>query len=92
MKNTSRFQKEMIVKRTPNRSKELLRFLPQEDKALFLSDLLEATSVSMENQNFDAITECLDDWEDAMELLSMPGLKDRAWGQFNKLKKAGCIS
>lgn len=82
----------MKMKRSPNRSKDLLRVLPQEDKAFFLSDLIDATIVSMEAQNFDAITECLEDWEDAMELLSMPGLKDRTWEQFNKLKEAGCIS
>ena len=80
------------MKGTPNRSKNLLRFLPQEDKALFLSDLLDATSISIENQSFDAITECLEDWEDVMELLSIPGLKDRAWRQFDKLKEMGCIS
>jgi len=29
---------------------------------------------------------------DTVELLSIPGLKDRAWAQFTKLKEAGCIS
>ncbi len=34
-------------------------------------------------KNFDA---------DTAELLSIPGLKDRAWTQFTKLKELGCIS
>ncbi len=63
-----------------------------EDKILLLNELLQAIDQSISEGNFDAISLCIENWEDATELLSIPGLKDRVWAQFTKLKEAGCIS
>ena len=79
------------MERKPNRCKEMLRFLSQEDKNIFLSELLDAVSVSMENQSVDAINECLEKWEDTVEMISIPGMKERVWERFEKLKARGCI-
>ena len=73
------------------KSSEILRSLSNDDKVMFLSELLQATDQSISEGNFDAINLCIENWEDTVELLSIPGLKDRAWAQFTKLKKAGCI-
>ena len=74
------------------KSSEILRYLSKEDKVLFLGELIQAVDQSISEGNFDAISLCIENWEDAVELLSIPGLKDRAWAQFAKLKEAGCIS
>jgi len=74
------------------KSSEMLRPLSNDDKVMFLSELLQATDQSISEGNFDAINLCIENWKDTVELLSIPGLKDRAWAQFTKLKEAGCIS
>ena len=74
------------------KSSEILRPLSNDDKVMFLSELLQATDQSISEGSFDAINLCIENWEDTAELLSIPGLKDRAWTQFAKLKEAGCIS
>ncbi|RZB34611.1 MAG: hypothetical protein SRB1_00379 [Desulfobacteraceae bacterium Eth-SRB1] len=74
------------------KNSELLRCLSKEDKILFLSELLQAIDRSISEGNFDAISLCIENWEDTAELLSIPGLKDRVWAQFTKLKDTGCIS
>lgn len=74
------------------KSSEMLRYLSMEDKILLLNELLQAIDQSISEGNFDAISLCIENWEDAVELLSIPGLKDRVWAQFTKLKEAGCIS
>ncbi len=73
-------------------SSEMLMYLSKDDKVLFLSELLQAIDQSINEGNFDAISLCIENWEDTVELLSIPGLKDRVWAQFTKLKEAGCIS
>lgn len=70
----------------------ILTYLSDEDKALFLNELLHAIDQSISEGNFGAINSCVENWEDTAELLSIPGFKDCAWAQFNKLKKLGCIS
>lgn len=70
----------------------ILRHLSNEDKALFLSELFHAIDQSISEGNLDAISLCVENWADTAELLSIPGLKDRAWAQFTKLKELGCIS
>jgi len=80
------------VEKLLKRSSEMLPFLSQEDKDMFLSELIDAVSISMKEQNLDAAMVCLEKWEDTVELLSIPGLKDCAWDQFNKLKEAGYIN
>jgi hypothetical protein len=74
------------------KSDEMLRYLSEEDKARFLSELLHAIDQSISDGNFDAISLCIENWEDTVELLSIPGLKDRVWAQFTKLKEAGRVS
>ena len=59
------------------KSDEMLRYLSEEDKALFLSELLHAIDQSISGGNFDGINLCIENWEDTVELLSIPGLKDR---------------
>lgn len=71
---------------------ELLKFLSDEDKVIFMRELLAAIDQSMSEGNFDSIRTCIEDWEDTVELLSIPGLKDRVWDRFNKLKESGLIS
>ena len=62
-----------------------------DDKVLFLDELIQAIDQSKSEGNFDAINLCIENWEDTIELLNIPGLKDRAWAQFDELKEAGCI-
>ncbi|MBW2708092.1 MAG: hypothetical protein JRD04_02215 [Deltaproteobacteria bacterium] len=57
-----------------------------------MSEIVDAAMVSIENQSLDAIQECLSKWEDTVEILSIPGMKERAWEQFEKLKARGCIN
>lgn len=74
------------------KNSEIFRCLSEDDKAMFLDELLQAIDQSISEGNFDAINLCVENWEDTVELHSIPGLKDRAWAQFTKLKEAGCIS
>ena len=71
---------------------EMFRYLSEEDKAKFLSELLHAIDQSISEGNFDAISLCIENWEDTVELISIPGLKDRVWERFTKLKEAGYVS
>lgn len=70
----------------------IFRYLSETDKDQFLSELLHAIDQSKREGSFDAVTSCIEDWEDTAELLSIPGLKERVWERFTKLKEAGSIS
>lgn len=74
------------------KNSEIFGCLSKDDKVMFLDELLQATDRSISEGSFDAINLCIENWKDTVELLSIPGLKDRAWAQFTKLKEAGCIS
>jgi len=71
---------------------DILAHLPDEDKILFLGELLKAIEQSKIDGNFDAVDLCIESWEDTVELLSIPGLKDSAWAHFNELKESGAIN
>lgn len=71
------------------RVNEMLAFLSPEDRGQFLSDLLQAVENAKNVGNFEYIDACIDDWEDIVELNSIPGLKDRVWTRFNNLKNKG---
>ena len=80
-----------MEKKIPNHS-DMLAHLSDEDKTLFLKDLLSAIEQSEQDGNLHAVKTCIEEWEDTVELLSIPGLKDDAWSRFNKLKDAGLIN
>ena len=81
--------KKTMAKKLKNN--DMLQYLPDEDKSRFLDDLLSAIEESKRSGNFDAIDQCIDDWEDTVELLSIPGFKERTWENYNRLKAAGVI-
>lgn len=74
------------------KTNHILKYLSDDNKALFLGELICAIDQSQNDSNFDAINLCIEEWEDTIELLSIPGLKDRAWTHFNDLKKSGVIN
>ena len=65
--------------------------LPDEDKLIFLSELLEAISLSKKQNSFSPIDDCMSAWEATAELSSVPGLRERVWTRYEKLKSAGLI-
>ena len=71
------------------RKNKILEYLPAGDKELFLSDLLEAIVLSKKQGSFSAIDECLNTWEATAEMASIPGMSEKVWAKFNKLKTAG---
>lgn len=73
------------------KNNDLLKYLGTEDRSLFLDDLLTAIDQSRRDGSFDAIEECIDQWEDTVEMLSIPGLKNRVWESYNKLIASGVI-
>lgn len=77
--------------RKQQRNSDILKHLNNEDKISFLDDLISAVEQSKRDGNFDAIDLCLDQWEATVELMDIPGLKDRAWENYNRLKNLGVI-
>jgi hypothetical protein len=73
------------------RKNEILKYLPDDDKLLFLSELLDAISVSKKQGSFLPIDECLGAWEATAELNSVPGLREKVWERYGKLKSSGLI-
>ena len=73
------------------RKSEITRYLTENEKSHFLSELIDAIEISKISGNFDAINECLLSWEDVVELNSIPKFKEKVWDRFNKLKSAGRI-
>jgi hypothetical protein len=73
------------------RKNEILKYLPDEDKLLFLSELLDAIAISKKQKSFAPIDSCLDSWEATAELSSVPGLREKVWERFEKLKSRGLI-
>ena len=74
------------------RKNEILKYLPDEDKLLFLSELLDAIVISKKQNSFLPINECLDSWEATAELNSVPGLRESVWKRYEKLKESGLIN
>lgn len=73
------------------RKNEILKYLSDEDKLLFLSELLDAVAASKKQGSFVSIDECLSAWEATAELNSVPRLRDKVWDKYIKLKSAGLI-
>lgn len=73
------------------RKNNILKYLPEGDKEIFLSDLLEAIALSKKQGSFSAIDECLNAWEATVEMVSIPGMSEKVWSKFNKLKTAGIL-
>lgn len=70
---------------------EILKFLSDEDKELFISELISAIRKSKRKNNFEAIDKCLESWEATAELNSIPGLRESVWKKYEKLKKDGLL-
>lgn len=56
------------------------------DKDTFILNLVEAV-----NKNQQAVEECLDSWEAAAEINSIPGCKERIWERYKSLVDASRI-
>jgi len=74
------------------RKNDILKYLPDEDKFIFLSELLDAIAISKKDGSFAPIDACLDSWEATAELNSVPGLREKVWEKFNRLKASGSIN
>jgi hypothetical protein len=74
------------------RKNEILKYLPDEDKLIFLSELLDAIAISKKQNSFLPINECLDSWEATAELNSVSGLREKVWKRYEKLKESGLIN
>ena len=53
---------------------EMLKYLPEEDKDLFLKELNEAVNELMLNRDFSAFCEFLEDWEETAYIYANPEL------------------
>ena len=73
------------------RKNEILKYLPDDDKLIFLSELLDAIDMAKKQKSFSSIDECLASWEATAELNSVPGLREKVWVKYNKLKSSGLI-
>ena len=73
------------------RKNEILKYLSDDDKVLFLSELLDAIALSKKQGAFLPIDDCLDAWKATAELSSVPGLREGVWGKYKKLKASGLI-
>ncbi|MFH1941773.1 MAG: hypothetical protein ABIL68_06675 [bacterium] len=73
------------------RKHEILKYLPDEDKLIFLSELLEAISLSKKQGSFLSIDDCLEEWEATAELNSVPGLREKVWERYERLKTSGSL-
>lgn len=82
----------MVGKIKMKRKNEILKYLPNEDKLRFLSELLDAITTSKKQNSFLPINKCLDSWEATSELNSVPGLREKVWKQYEKLKESGLIN
>ena len=71
--------------------KQILADLSGDEKELMLGELLRAIEVSKREGSFDAIEECLASWEATIELSKTPGVKEKVWERYDRLKKAGII-
>jgi len=80
-----------MLKKHP-KANHILKYLSNGDKDLFLGELICAIDQSQHDGNFNAINLCIEEWEDTVELLSIPDLKDRVWAHFNELKESGIIN
>jgi hypothetical protein len=56
-----------------------------------LACLLEAIRISKQNKSLDAIEECIASWEATAELNKIPGLKEKVWERYERLKSSGAI-
>lgn len=81
----------MEISKKMKRKSEILKYLSDEDKIIFLSELLEAVSLSKKQGSFSAIDECLNAWEATAEIASIPGISEKVWLKFDKLKAAGIL-
>ena len=73
------------------RKNEILKYLPDDDKLIFLPELLDAIDMAKKQKSFSPIDECLSSWEATAELNSVPGLREKVWTKYNKLKSSGLI-
>ena len=73
------------------RQNEILKYLPDEDKLIFLSELLEAISLSKRQGSFSPIDDCLEEWEATAELNSVPDLREKSWERYERLKASGLL-
>jgi len=73
------------------RKNEILKYLHDDDKLLFLSELLDAIALSKKQNSFATIDSCMEAWEATAELNSVPGLREKVWSRFENLKSRGLI-
>jgi len=74
------------------RKNSILKYLAEEDRAMFLSELLDAIALSKKQNSFNAIDECLNAWEATAEMNSIPGMSEKVWSKYNRLKAAGILN
>lgn len=73
------------------RKNNILKYLNEEDRVIFLSELLDSIALSKKQGSFAAIDECLNAWEATAEMNSIPGMSEKVWAKYNKLKAAGVL-
>jgi len=73
------------------KSRHNLKLLSNDEREAFLLDLLKVIEEAESTNDFHLIRECIDSWEATAELKAVPGLTERVWHRFDRLKKAGVI-
>jgi len=74
----------------PDRVSEILKYI--EDKDQFIMELIFAINKSLLEKNMQIIENCLDEWEAAAELNSIPGFRASIQNRYKLLVKAGLIN
>jgi hypothetical protein len=73
------------------RKNSILKYLAEEDRAMFLSELLDAIALSKKQNSFAAIDECLNAWEATAEMTQ--GGRNPSWinGSLMMHRKKRCF-
>lgn len=70
----------------------MVKFLSVEEKTEFLTDILNSVDAAELSGDWSIVTSCIQDWENIVELNSIPNFQVNVWNKFNKLKAEGKIS
>lgn len=68
-------------------ARQILASLPDGDKLEFIDELLGAIEQAEAQKSHSPIQSCLDEWEATAELNMIPGLRQKVWENYRKVRK-----